>query len=54
MTVKEYNKSVEQYADNIYRFVLKNIKDTEKAKILFRIPLKKVWQKPYRYLIRKS
>ena len=27
MTVKEYNQCVDDYSDNLYRFVLKNIKD---------------------------
>ncbi|MGQ1785411.1 MULTISPECIES: RNA polymerase sigma factor [unclassified Saccharicrinis] len=44
MTVKEYNKGVEQYSDNIYRFVLKNIKDTEKAKDIVQDTFEKVWK----------
>jgi len=44
MTVKEYNQSVEQYSDNIYRFVLKNIKDTEKAKDIVQDTFEKVWK----------
>ncbi len=44
MTVKEYNKSVEQYADNIYRFVLKNIKDSDKAKDIVQDTFEKVWK----------
>ncbi len=44
MTVKEYNNSVEQYSDNIYRFVLKNIKDTEKAKDIVQDTFEKVWK----------
>ncbi len=44
MTVKEYNKSVESYSDNIYRFVLKNIKDTERAKDIVQDTFEKVWK----------
>ena len=44
MTVKEYNKSVEQYSDNIYRFILKNIKDTDKAKDIVQDTFEKVWK----------
>ncbi len=44
MTVKEYNISVEKYADSIYRFVLKNIKDTEKAKDIVQDTFEKVWK----------
>ena len=32
MTVSEYNQTVDKYSDNLYRFVLKNIKDEDKAK----------------------
>ncbi|SMO60326.1 RNA polymerase sigma-70 factor, ECF subfamily [Saccharicrinis carchari] len=44
MTVKEYNKSVALYSDNIYRFVLKNIKDSEKAKDIVQDTFEKVWR----------
>ena len=44
MTVKEYNKSVETYSDNIYRFVLKNIRDTERAKDIVQDTFEKVWK----------
>ncbi len=44
MTVNEYNRSVEQYSDNLYRFVLKNIKDTEKAKDIVQDTFEKVWK----------
>ncbi len=44
MTVKEYNTSVEQYSDNLYRFVLKNLKDTEKAKDVVQDTFEKVWK----------
>ena len=27
MTVEDYNKAVDTYADGLYRFVLKNLKD---------------------------
>ncbi|MCW3789260.1 RNA polymerase sigma factor [Plebeiibacterium sediminum] len=44
MTVKEYNKSVESYSDNIYRFVLKNIRDTDRAKDIVQDTFEKVWK----------
>ncbi|MCW3807025.1 RNA polymerase sigma factor [Plebeiibacterium marinum] len=44
MTVKEYNNSVEAYSDNIYRFVLKNIKDSERAKDVVQDTFEKVWK----------
>lgn len=45
MTVKEYNKSVDLYSDNLYRFVLKNIKDDEKAKDIVQDSFIKLWEK---------
>ncbi len=45
MTVAEYNHSVDKYADNIYRFILKNIKDTEKAKDIVQDTFEKLWIK---------
>lgn len=31
MTTSEYNQCVEEYADGVFRFTLKNIKNNEKA-----------------------
>lgn len=45
MTVKEYNKTVELYADNVYRFILKNIADVEKAKDIVQDAFEKMWNK---------
>ncbi|MGC8802344.1 MAG: RNA polymerase sigma factor [Bacteroidales bacterium] len=45
MTVAEYNLSVEQFADNIYRFIIKNIKDEEKAKDILQDTYEKLWMK---------
>ena len=45
MTVEEYNELVDHYADGVYRFVLKNIKDEEKAKDLVQDAFEKVWKK---------
>jgi len=43
MTVKEYNQCVDQYSDNIYRFILKNIKDEDKAKDVVQDTYEKLW-----------
>jgi len=32
MTVKEYNRSVEEFADSVYRFIRGNLKDEETGK----------------------
>lgn len=45
MTVVEYNLSVEKYADAIFRFILKNIKDEEKAKDIVQDTYEKLWIK---------
>lgn len=45
MTVKEYNKAVEDYSDGVYRFILKNMKDTEKARDVVQESYEKLWIK---------
>ncbi len=45
MTVKEYNKTVDLYSDNLYRFVLKNIKDDAKAQDIVQDTYIKFWEK---------
>ena len=43
MTVEEYNKAVNQHADGIFRFVLKNIRDDEKARDVVQDSFEKLW-----------
>jgi RNA polymerase sigma factor (sigma-70 family) len=45
MTIEEYNISVDEYSDNIYRFILKNIKDVDKAKDVVQDTYEKLWLK---------
>lgn len=45
MTVNKYNESVDIYSDNLYRFVLKNIKDEDKAKDIVQDTYVKFWLK---------
>lgn len=45
MTISEYNTCVDQYADGLYRFVLKNIKDEEIAKDVIQDTFEKTWEK---------
>jgi RNA polymerase sigma-70 factor (ECF subfamily) len=45
MTVQEYNKCVDQFSDNVYRFILKNMKDEEKAKDVVQSTFEKLWMK---------
>ncbi|MBK9388843.1 MAG: RNA polymerase sigma factor [Bacteroidetes bacterium] len=44
MTVKEYNRSVEEYADSVYRFVLGNIKDEERSNDIVQDSYEKLWR----------
>ena len=45
MTVGEYNKAVDAYADNIYRFVLKNLRDEATAEDIIQDTFEKLWIK---------
>jgi RNA polymerase sigma factor (sigma-70 family) len=45
MTVEEFNNCVDQYSDNLYRFILKNIKDEDKAKDIVQDTYEKLWLK---------
>ena len=45
MTTKEYNTCVDNYSDNIYRFVLKHIKNVDAAKDIVQETFAKVWVK---------
>ena len=45
MTVKEYNSIVEQWADNVYRFVLSNSKDKDIAQDVVQDTFEKFWIK---------
>jgi RNA polymerase sigma-70 factor (ECF subfamily) len=43
MTVNEYNKTVERFSDNVYRFILKNIKNEAKAQDIVQDSFEKLW-----------
>ena len=43
MTEKEYNTCVEKHADNVFRFILKNIKDEDKASDIVQDAYEKMW-----------
>lgn len=45
MTVKEYNKSVDLFSDNVFRFILKSINDVERAKDIVQDCYEKLWLK---------
>jgi len=43
MTEKEYNHCVNLYADNVYRFILKNLRHEEDAKDVVQGAFEKLW-----------
>jgi RNA polymerase sigma-70 factor (ECF subfamily) len=45
MTTAEYNKCVDLHSDGLYRFLLKNVKDRDKAKDLVQETFTKLWTK---------
>jgi RNA polymerase sigma-70 factor (ECF subfamily) len=45
MTVEEFNQAVNLYSDGVYRFILKNIKDEDKAKDIIQDTYEKLWKK---------
>jgi RNA polymerase sigma factor (sigma-70 family) len=44
MTVREYNRSVEEFADSVYRFIRANIKDEERANDIVQDSYEKLWR----------
>jgi RNA polymerase sigma factor (sigma-70 family) len=45
MNTAEYNQSVDQFSDNVYRFILKNLKDEEKSKDVVQEAYIRLWNK---------
>lgn len=43
MTSREYNKAVDLYADNVFRFILKHLKNEMSAKDIVQETFTKVW-----------
>jgi RNA polymerase sigma factor (sigma-70 family) len=44
MTEKEYNTCVDLYADNVYRFIVKNLKHEEDARDIVQTAFEKLWR----------
>lgn len=44
MTVKEYNKSVEEFSDSVYRFIRTNLKDEDRANDIVQDSYEKLWR----------
>jgi len=45
VTVSEFNRSVDLFSDNIYRFILKNMRDEDEARDVVQDAFEKVWLK---------
>ena len=45
MTIEEYNQCVDDFADGLYRFILKNIRDEEKARDIIQDTYEKLWRR---------
>ncbi len=44
MTEKNYNDCVNQYADNVFRFIVKNLKHEEDARDIVQTAFEKLWR----------
>ncbi len=44
MTVKEYNRAVEEFSDSVYRFIRANIKDDERVCDIVQDSFEKLWR----------
>lgn len=44
MTEKEYNDCVNKYADNVYRFIVKNLRHEEDARDVVQTAFEKMWR----------
>jgi len=44
MTVKEYNRAVEEFADPVYRFIRANLKDEERSSDIVQDSYEKLWR----------
>ncbi len=45
MNTREYNKCVDTYADGVFRFILKNIRDEHDAQDIVQDSFEKLWRK---------
>ena len=45
MTTQEYNKCIDEHSDGVYRFILKNLRDSDTAKDIVQDAFAKMWIK---------
>jgi RNA polymerase sigma factor (sigma-70 family) len=44
MTERDYNQCVDQYSDNVYRFIVKNLRHEEDARDIVQTAFEKLWR----------
>ncbi len=56
MTVEEYNRAVEEFADSVYRFIRADIKDDDRANDIVQESFEKLWRNvtEIEYIVVKS
>ncbi|MBS1663554.1 MAG: RNA polymerase sigma factor [Bacteroidetes bacterium] len=54
MTEREYNECVSLYADNVYRFILKNLRQEEDARDVVQSAFEKLWKNRENVDVEKS
>jgi RNA polymerase sigma factor (sigma-70 family) len=56
MTVKEYNNSVDEFSDSVYRFIRGNLKDDDRANDIVQDAFEKLWRHvtEIEYVVAKS
>ncbi len=54
MTIADYNTCVDQYADGLFRFVVKNLKDSDAARDVVQDTFEKLWLKVEQVDFQKS
>lgn len=54
MTEREYNECVNCYADNVYRFILKNLRNEEDARDVVQSAFEKLWRNRENVIYEKS
>jgi RNA polymerase sigma factor (sigma-70 family) len=45
MSIEHFNKCVDDHSDALYRFILKNVRDEEKARDIVQDSFEKLWQR---------
>jgi len=54
MTEKEYNECVDLYSDNVYRFILKNLRHEEDSRDVVQSAFEKMWMNREQVIAEKS